>query len=373
MADWGNIPNDIATIIAEHLLFLEDFEAFGFVCSGWRTAAKQAKFRANVDIFSPSSPKPKSVWLMLPELDDTSNQRRFYSLYNRKVRTANLPLSSNPNNSDIRLLSSHGWLLSVAEDSDNLCIVNPLSNAIINLPKFRFWNHLLGGFSYYTCYGVTLFEKFILSGNPSLSSDFTIALVLAEPYANLCCRHEIISFWRNGNHQWEPLLEDGGLDDFVNFYNDIIFYKGNFYSVDDRGIIWCYELDHSGCPHERVVADLKTQLPDDYSPYVFELNVDNGEAKSVPNLGDVAIFVGCNSSFSAKASSAHGIKHNSIYFTDDYRPAHDSGRRLKSKSRGFIEMGIFSLTDENRHQLDFVEQPHFSEYAPYMWLEDPSL
>ncbi|XP_021744170.1 putative F-box protein At3g25750 [Chenopodium quinoa] len=372
MADWGNIPSEIASVIAEHLEKVEDFEAFALVCSSWRRGAKECKFGYEA-----------KAWLMLARSKEGGpKQRRFYSLYNRKVRTVNLPLCYH-----MRLLSSHGWLLASATDEYyNLFILNPMSGAKINLPKV-------------TCLINTReILKFILSGNPSSSSDFTIALVASAPYPYFQ-GHGAICFWGHGCERWQTIFTDKRLD--------VTFYKGNFYGVNDYGNIWCYELDHStGRPHQRLVAKLEPTgiftrylFPKDpryltgrliecylvesenrlllvirVRPFhqtmffkVYELNVYNGEAKHVPDLGDRAIFVGWNSSFSIKASSfAHGIKHNSIYFTGDYRIPGDS------------DAGIFTLADENIHRFDDIVKPeHLYENcyanAPYVWLQDPSL
>ncbi|XP_021763696.1 F-box/kelch-repeat protein At3g18720-like [Chenopodium quinoa] len=358
MADWGNIPSEIASVIAEHLEKVEDYEAFALVYSSWRRGAKECKFGYEA-----------KAWLMLPRRKEGGpEQRQFYSLCNRKVRTVNLPLWF-PHGYNTRLLSSHGWLLPSATDEEsNLFILNPMSGAKINLPKVAC---LIG--RYHAFIGKEIL-KFILSGNPSSSSDFTIALVAPAPNF---LGPGVICFWRHGCERWQTVFTDKELD--------VTFYKGNFYGVNDYGNIWCYEFDQStGRPHQRLVAKLEPTrvftrylFPKDYSTCrliecylvesenrlllvirlvwaefcnpsiyrtmlfkVYELNVNNGEAKHVPDLGDIAIFVGWNSSFSVKASSfAH---------------------------------------DENIHRFDGIIKPEHcyeNSYAnaPYVWLQDPSL
>ncbi|KAA8522322.1 hypothetical protein F0562_013317 [Nyssa sinensis] len=51
---------------------------------------------------------------------------------------------------------------------------------------------------------------------------------------------------------------------------------------------------------------------------VLELNVRNGKWVKVESLGNRALFLGCNSSFSVEASDITGCKANCIYFTDDW-------------------------------------------------------
>ncbi|KAL2903218.1 hypothetical protein RDABS01_001928 [Bienertia sinuspersici] len=46
MADWGNLPKEIVTKIAEHLELYEDIETISMICSPWRSAAKEAKLGA---------------------------------------------------------------------------------------------------------------------------------------------------------------------------------------------------------------------------------------------------------------------------------------------------------------------------------------
>ncbi|XP_021837861.1 uncharacterized protein [Spinacia oleracea] len=394
MADWGNIPNDLATKIAEHFELLEDFEVFGFVCSRWRSAAKQAKFQANTK--SSTLSVSRVPWLMLPEKDDTSNQRRFYSFYNQQVRRVSLP---QPNPNEKRLLSSRGWLLSVTEKGKNMCILNPLSGAVIKLPKVSFWDQAgRGWYIYHDIYGTHYFDKFVLSENPSTTSDFTIALVLSEPYLNSSICHEIVSFWRNGSCEWDTFVECG--DVYFTLYqcHDITFYQGEFYAVDDSGNIVCFQFDQSGEHQARLIKEsernmykdqqltiinylvessdrlllvcrLKKLLDQIYrtvSFEVFELNIHNGTAERVVHLEDVAIFVGSNSSYSVNVSVDNVFKPNSIYFTDDFKVARHR-HWYESNSRG-TDMGVYSLAGNHIHS--YYDGPfHYSKIAPFMWHE----
>ncbi|XP_059638833.1 uncharacterized protein LOC132281114 [Cornus florida] len=64
--------------------------------------------------------------------------------------------------------------------------------------------------------------------------------------------------------------------------------------------------------------------------YVYKLNLDQNKWESVECLGDRALFVGLNHSFSLSTCDYPELRENSIYFTDDHEVAgnhtgHDNG------------------------------------------------
>ncbi|XP_056688836.1 putative F-box protein At1g65770 [Spinacia oleracea] len=392
MADWGNIPKDLVTKISKHMKLLEDFEVFGHVCSCWRSAVNEAKFHAK-NTQTQSSTLSRMPWLMLPEKDETSNQRRFYSFYNKQVRHVSLP---QPNHHNKRLLSSRGWLMSVTymnlKGYFNLCLINPLTGAVIKLPQV---NRI-----HYPICQIKHFEKFILSANPSTTTDFTIGLIINVTRMNFDLSYSTICFWRNHNEEWKPLDVD-----FISF--DMTCYRGVFYAVTVTAPsiqIWRLNVDNSGHPQELVIQieSHRDLIPKSFDYYkyvvnyylvesgdrlllvcrvrtlaetksfqVFEIDVDKREFKKVDCLYDVAIFIGTHSSFSTEVSIDHGCKPNSIYFTDDYMiKGTNCWYKIKLDIMG-KDMGVYNLADGTIDRC-YNGPSHCSKYAPFTWFEVPT-
>ncbi|KNA13036.1 hypothetical protein SOVF_119810, partial [Spinacia oleracea] len=336
MADWSEIPEDIYRKIAvEHLENLEDFEAFKEVCSKWRYAVKGVNFCPSKNTQLP--------WLMLAD-PPNSPHRRFYSLSKQMFRKFNLPqLDDKEDDDHLRYFSSKGWLVSVSRMNRNITLFDPFSGKVIKPPSvpldlmesaYEEWDD-----DDYLCF----FWKFILSANSSCCDDFSVAMVFE--------RTRKLAFWKPGEHKWtEPTV------DFpTNIVYDVCYFKGEFYAIDNIGKVVAFGSGISK-RQPRIVADLLAQglvsncsvnlylvvvessllvihrdvflleeeakENEDYywtkSFEIFELNVENGEAKRVKCVGDWAIFVGLNSTFSIEATSdIRGCRSNCIYFTDD--------------------------------------------------------
>ncbi|KAL2903215.1 hypothetical protein RDABS01_001925 [Bienertia sinuspersici] len=343
------------------------------ICSPWRSAAKEAKLGAccnKVDECHTLS------WLLLPERDESSRNRRFYSLSKQMVRHISLPSVVAPDDGrKKRVLSSHGWLLVVSESEDNnnnnkVSLFKPFSGAaVIKLPdiKIKVINDKLAERDN-SRHNATRDNKFVLSDDPSATSNFIVFLTCIKRDYN------ILVFWRNGDSGWTRVEKPpAGLDyRFVTHHcHDITFYQGEFYGVDTYGKVvkfetastasntssfrvvanlpntlalkrisapvsfnWFYNLVVSGGQLlvVRMVIKYEVRYRTDQQPKcrmrptrfeVFELHVNNGNINQVLSLGNRSIFIGFNnSSFSVSVSvsvKAHGFKPNCIYYTDVQR------------------------------------------------------
>lgn len=370
MADWSNLPKDLITKIAEHVELYEDFETFYWICSQWRSAAKEAKFRAHMNNNVGKSclaHEHTLPLLLLPKKGgDSSNRRQLYSLSKRMVRHIDLPNSSyhgsndndNDNNKN-RLLSSHGWLLVMLENK-KFSLFNPFSGALIELPRIKQLPPVHQGIEYFH-------DIFVLSANPSSTRDFVVFLSLDHQPT---CMPIMLVFWKNGDDGWiqvmDPILGpqlDITLHGFlIPPCHDITFYQGEFYGINMDGLVVKFETNRGNNTHFQELCDLSIERRIEYStmqewidahfncnedhdevevPFfylvesqgkllaiclvtlrnvvrrrsctthfeVFELDVKTGKVEEVQSLGNTSIFIGSNSSFSVEVNESHSVSH----------------------------------------------------------------
>lgn len=99
---------------------------------------------------------------------------------------------------------------------------------------------------------------------------------------------------------------------------------------------------------------------------VLELDLNDNKWVKVKDLGNRALFLGYNSSFSIEVSvDSNRIKNNCIYFTDDCSESYLG--ILEFPNGGGKDMGIYNL-------LDGRIEPHFcgnsySLVTPPTWVE----
>ncbi|XP_021838119.2 uncharacterized protein [Spinacia oleracea] len=392
MANWSELPQELVRKVAtQHIENVEDFEEIGKVCSDWRSATK--------DVNLCPSKNTQLPWLMLVD-PPNSPHRRFYSLSKHMFQKINLPQHDDDDDDDddddhVRYFSSKGWLISLSMKNRNITLFDPASGKLIKLPSVPL-NMLWYGDWYDDSY-LGHFSKFILSGIPSsCDDDFTVAMMFDG--------NQQLAFWRPGEQKWTKPVVDFD----INWMLDTCFFYGEFYAIDHFGKVMAFGSQISN-RQPRIVVDLIDQgvlfkqtngmfylvqveskllvvhrhhlLLDNHERNpentnevcwticfeVFELNVDNGKLKSVEGVGNQAIFIGLNSTFSVEASSGkRGCKPNCIYFIDDNTEYFQEDAVLMG---GGIDMGIYSL-DEGKLIERFYEGPsQFCFTTPPIWVE----
>ncbi|KAA8522384.1 hypothetical protein F0562_013255 [Nyssa sinensis] len=352
------------------LTLFEDFVAFGGVCVSWRLVMAALKKDFNM--------LPRVPWLMLAEKDDGSNLRDFYC----PMKCKNIYRSMLPKASGKRFFSSQGWLLTIAADHE-VNLLHPLSRVQILLPNLTTFSNLEEMATHCTDKLYHNFiQKAVLSSSPSTTSDYAIMVI-----------HGAISklaFYRRGDNAWTTI------ETWLSAYSDVIYHEGRFYAIDCWGRIVVCDVNGS-CPTRGqimpvmpnefthsleklylveslgkllIVLRQGVTTRDDYTHGTTRLRVFELNWEEVQSLGNRALFLGFNSSFSVEASNE--IKANCIYFTDDCFEAYysasfaDEGAPNYHPEGGGKDMGIFNLSDGSI-------EPHFrgrsfDPLSPPMWV-----
>lgn len=359
MANWAELPRDLLISIAQRVKVIEDFIAFGAVCTSWRTAAPKGNF----DVLSPQVPL-----LMLADKDD--DYREFYSLSKQIVSRIFLP--------EVRgreCFISEGWICTAAYTGE-VNLLHPFSRTQIQLPP----QEVLLAFDCVEPEGVyPCIDQAVLSASPSLTSDYVLVVSF---YGYVNC----LAFWRPGDHTWTNMkidrsTVDGGV-------TSLKYYKGKFYAVYYSGQVWVY--DPIGEPRILVwreddmfqrpfvqfylvevsgalllVSRFGSVDPNGYPVTlkfrVFELDVIKGELKEINTLGESSIFLGRNRASSIDSSKLIGVKRNQIYFTDDWTDYYSA-----SEGGGGRDMGAYDL--ESGKIESFYPGLSLSPICPPTWV-----
>ncbi|GAB4834956.1 hypothetical protein Ancab_033223 [Ancistrocladus abbreviatus] len=340
--NWEDLPEGLLIEIAEKVGLYDDFESFQAVCRRWRSAWKKSSYGGR---------SPQVPWLMLPSSTEdsggsTSMYRSFYRLSkSRIVGSMKLPEAIRDR---CCFYSSHGWLLTFSKDL-SMSLLNPFSGAKIPLPDKTSLHDDYKNFADKSCF-VNFVRKFALSSSPSLTAYYTVIII----YSN----NNRLAFWRPGDGAWTRVENDLSLRGCVGLAS----LNEQFYALNISCQIVACTFDDAwnwrriGQRREgelikvHQVADLcKVQrlfpaLPEkaylvesegkllavvqgyancskvDINFLVLEVNLSNGEAIVVTDLGDRSLFIGDNHCLSAQASNRYGCKPNCIYFIQNWWP-----------------------------------------------------
>ncbi|PIA56756.1 hypothetical protein AQUCO_00700842v1 [Aquilegia coerulea] len=339
--DWSTLPIDLLELIAERLN-VNHVIRLRAVCKSWQKISPSSKLHST-----------QVPWLMLPFKKSIHTRRRFYSLSDSN-HIYSIKLSQYNQNSCCG--SSRGWLFEV----DNLMrcsILNPLTRVHIVLPSVWLANSNYLGGSPRTHHQII--DKFVLSSSPltskySSDNDTCLVMIILENRRKL-------AFCKSVDKTW-TIIEENMCT--VGLYEDVTYFKGQFYAVDDKGrVVVC---DLSG-PWP-VINEVKTQECDNACKYYlvessgelllirrfrswtasnhnttvcFEVLRQDPICKKwiqVETLHNNAIFLGYNHSFDLLASKISGCKGNCIYFADESYHLNRNGGRDHV-------IGIFNLAD----------------------------
>ncbi|KAI4374888.1 hypothetical protein MLD38_012827 [Melastoma candidum] len=359
--DWAHLPGDLLCAISERLLLYADHVRFRAVCPGWRFSV-------------PAIPRhlpPQPPWLLLPLYQpyyfssSSPSSNCFYNFLDNSVNKLGhlSPLVPELSPYSRRCGSSHGWLV-VLDYSPRIVLFNPLMNSKINLPDLTTFPNVVSvcfaniGKEYIVRRGRgdpttsvqdmrdMFVKKVVLSNSPGMDSEF-VALAILDTSGDLV-------YCRRRDDCWKDLIVGDSQ------FEDVIFHDGSFYCVDRSGGVAICDLSGDSPVVSRVTARVMHRGDAQYLVTVgedlvlvvrflefgevedrsgsktssfesFRLDWGSNEPRWDPidSLGDFAVFIGTNSSFSIRAADFPGCVGDRIYFTEDYSeglaPEHISG------------------------------------------------
>ena len=397
MCNWADLPHLILYEIICRLSFFDDIFIFGAVCKSWQSVVNSLE--------KPPLP-PKCPWIMLAEEREQGNKesqtRSFFNLSDTKTYDFNLPELVGRK----CIGASFGWLLTIGTDLQ-INLFHPFSKHLIGLPPQPTFCHQ---FPYEMepeeLRSIFVF-KCVLSRSPwnSETHQYDPDCIIMAIYGQV----RTLAFTRPGYKAWID-IESPTL-----CYDDIAFYKGQFYAVDVHGEVFacCFDelfacrIDDNQKVGATAVAPCPEGTHDVIKKYIVESSgglllvsrVRGGRLYSyededqeeeidddpyvtigftvlklkrctqagskykykyveVHSLGDRALFVGDNSSVSLSASSFNGCKANCIYFTDD-------NFEFYGTKGGGDDMGVFSMEERDTSKPYPVES--LSYFSTPLW------
>ncbi|KAL6127790.1 hypothetical protein ACLB2K_071152 [Fragaria x ananassa] len=283
--------------------------------------------------------------------------------------------------------SSKGWLIYVEKNNYAITLVNPFfrvrgrrenQHSVIHLPP------LLPPINdFYRQHFDYLVHKVVISADPLLNANECIVVVITEPFSQL-------AFIRLGKDStWT----------FVDWrfrargFCEVVFLEGKLYGVQcDNRVLSC-EINsrfHSGL--KIVARSFYINWTKNYLVYlnekglllvqrlivrdederlrtvkfvIYKLNFKKRKWIEINTLGDVAIFVGDNSSFSVTASSFRGCLPNSVYFS------HDSNNQEEVLGAdGPYDFGVYDFENKQFLTIDTIHVSTLAKLSkqPPIWI-----
>ncbi|KAF6175160.1 hypothetical protein GIB67_022841 [Kingdonia uniflora] len=326
-------------MISNKFACMNDFVRFGAVAVSWRSVTVEDRNRKF----------PRQVsFLMIPNIHKKA-RRCFYNLCNKVVYNPVMDVPSEK----YCVSSTHGWLVSVDLDF-KVELMNPFSfvKEKIELPPLTSFDQ------HETTEELSpdgYMKRTVLSANPTWTSNYAAMIIYGV--------QNKLAFSKPGDKQWTTVAHEHKC------FNDLIYYKDEFYAVDGEGMVVACDIKDHSQPKVRKVA-----LPPPDGPYrknyiveslgellqvrrVLEFDFDgccstyNTIAFKVFKLDQCdpikwmemkticgqTLFLGDNASNSLSSSDFPQCKPNSIYFTDDARNLYGM--------MGPHDIGVFCLED----------------------------
>ncbi|CAL9064777.1 unnamed protein product [Musa banksii] len=333
--DWSKLPAHLLRQIAELLVVdVSDYVHFRAVCTTWRSAAVDPRRRP-----------PQLPWLLLQH-DRTTNRLSFFSLSDAKTHSIRLPDRAGECHV---CLSCDGWLV-LKKASSRICLLNPLSRTLLELPPV--FNLLRAPQLRRSYPDITsdIMKRYnvraiAMSSNPRARQQHCTILASFRFMPDLPL---LASLRLSDRYSWT-------LVDHSIMYDDVICIKETFYTVNEAGQVAVFNsrlekmavvgsptrtsiffrswrlVESSGellvlrnVVYSNPTVDRKNpnRLPV-YSTdrvEIFRLKSIAGELSLVTakSLDDQILFVGFGRSFARPATSYPPARRNSIFLAKEY-------------------------------------------------------
>ena len=242
MSNWADLPHFIVCEIICRLSFFDDIFIVGAVCNckSWKSVVNSFE--------KPPPLPPKGPWIMLSEEREQGNKesktRSLFNLLDTKTYYFKLPELVGRK----CLGTSFGWLLTIGADFQ-INLFHPLSKHLIRLPPQPTFcrqytpevepEHLRNIFV----------RKCVLSRSPwnSVTNEYDRDCIIMAIYGEI----RTLAFTRPGYKAWIDIESPSRA------YDDIAYYKGNFYAVDAHGEVFACQIDDN----QKVVAKAVAPRP----------------------------------------------------------------------------------------------------------------
>ncbi|XP_021833978.1 F-box protein SKIP23-like [Prunus avium] len=353
-SDWAELCNQILDLVLEKLVSSSDYLRFSLVCKSWHSAAKDYQRSGNLSTCHPPmlliSTGKNGIW-------------RLYNIMDDKVLDLQLNLSNK------RFCgSSKGWLIAV-DQSRIVTLINPFvrvkgrrmkKNSIIRLPPLtppspNIRDEMLA----WAPYSNYFIFKAMLSADPILDANNCIVLVIYEQQ----CQMAFIRL--NKDTTWTYV------DQRYSIIEEVVLHQHKVYAASDRSFVsfdittrslsnvkfvaqcfrsgdWMKTYLVDSNDEELLMVERKIELEEERVTRKFKIfKFDYKECKWIvkKSLGDVAIFLGDNSSISVSASKFPECQPNCIYFTHDNISV---GAELGP--RGPCDIGVYDVASKKISQ-----------------------
>nr|AHW98591.1 hypothetical protein [Oryza punctata] len=372
-------------------------------------------FAATLSAPSRNALKPEPPWLLLP--GDTPDTARVFSLADRRSATVRAP---DPAMRDHVIIGSSGGWLVTADERGRMRLANPVTGEQGDLPAITtipFLNATPGGHHFVLTmepfvqiryrgeleswplsphpYGTFthtagdmrrwFYRKVVLSASPR-PGDYAAMLLLDNYFG-------APAFATAEDGRWRIAPSRDGVE-------DAIHHKGKFFSVTYTGTVEAWERD--GVHGEFTSKVVTTRMPKgrdhrQFSKYLavapdgrlmivlknakgvkkdlFELQVFVEKTRrweAAEDIGDLAIFVGINSSLCVSTTKHPELKAGCVYYTDDKigkaslrRDAKWSSWHLHGDDDSNRNVAVYSLKDGTAESIPELGE-HLS-WPPPAW------
>ncbi|EEF52795.1 conserved hypothetical protein [Ricinus communis] len=387
MSNWSELPQELLQTITQKQSNYVDYISTRAVCKSWWSAIPK----------KPHDLLCQLPWLLLPYHKNNPNHRGFYNLADGKTYHLELPETIEKRCCG----SSHGWLVMV-EDTPSIFLLNPLTKARIELPSLSTFPYFPTEVVYENSRNIneyfntkaklrireTYIRKAIVSEDPS-TGNFAVMAIYKTINST-----ENIAFCKSGDATWFTIQETSQKI----HYQDVMFHRGKFYAVDDKGRVSICITDINP-PSVIQVADpppvpplmgykqwYLASLDEDlilagrfrkyrgsgyeYQTHkfmVYKLDASSSNWLELDGLGDMLSFLGWNCFHSISTQNYRNYSGNCIYFTDDKFIV---GSDFPWEGHDY---GIFNLDDKSVQRLGLPSYPIKLPILPFIYGYERSL